>query len=292
VDPAKLESQLIELIRRSSTILPPDIVKALEDGYKREKAGTPAKGAMKAMLNSIKLSREGSLPICQDTGSLIFYFYYPDGEKILLVRKILESAVAKATDLNYLRPNSVDPISGFNPGNNLGPGALAVHYRPWNKKTWLVQMINKGGGCENVSAQMALPDTNLVAGRDLDGVYKAVMKMVYNAQGRGCAPGIACVGIGGTRDMGMALAKDQILRKLDDVNPDPELAKLEKKLYRDLNKLTIGPMGYGGKTTVLGVKIGKYQRHPATFYVSLAYMCWADRRCTMTISGNKASYEQ
>jgi len=292
VDPTKLESQLVELIRRASTVLPPDVVKAIEQGYKREQAGTPAKGAMKTILSSVKLSNQKSLPVCQDTGAHIWYVYYPDGEKLGPVRKAIEKAVAKATSLNYLRPNSVDSVTGENPGNNLGNGALAVHFRPWNKKSWTFDLMLKGGGCENVSGQMKLPDTNLGAGRDLDGVYKAVMKMIYDAQGRGCAPGVACIGIGGVRDSSMSLAKQQIYRKLEDVNPDSDLAKLEKKLYADINKLGIGPMGYGGKTTVLGVKIGKYHRHPATFYVSLAYMCWADRRCKMTLSGKKIKYDQ
>ncbi len=270
--------------------MPPDIEEALMTGFRREAKGSSAKGAFQAIMETIKLSREKSVPLCQDTGSLVWHIYYPDGSELLPVESSIKQATVIATRLNYLRPNSVDPVTGINPGNNLGNGVPSPHFHPWKKKSWEFNLMNKGGGCENVGAQYKLPDTRLGAGRDLDGVYKCVLDAVFQAQGRGCAPGIICVGIGGDRDTGIVIAKKQIFRKLDDTNPDPALAKLEKKLYRDCNKLGIGPMGYGGKTTVLGVKIGKYHRLPACFFVSIAYMCWSDRRAKMIIRGKKVHY--
>ena len=271
--------------------MPPDVEAAIRAGYRREDKGSPAKSAFKYMLDSVELSRRSSIALCQDTGSLVWNIYYPDGSEILPVTKEIEKAISIATEKSWLRPNAVDIVSGKNSGNNLGAGSPILHYHPWKKKTWEFNLLNKGGGCENCGAQYKLPDTKLGAGRDLDGVYKCVLDAIFQAQGRGCAPGIACVGIGGNRDSGMECAKNQIYRKLDDVNPVPELAKLEKKLYQDCNKLGIGPMGYGGKTTVLGVKIGTLHRLPACYFVSIAYMCWSDRRARLTISGKKAIIE-
>ncbi len=291
VNKAELEASLLELVRLTSTVLPPDVIKAIEAGFKREKAGSPAKGAFGTILESCILSKDGSLPVCQDTGALIWHVHYPDGEELLPVEKAIKKSIAKATKLSYLRPNAVDPVTGANSGTNLGNGAPSIHYHPWKKKFWEFRLMLKGGGCENVGATYKLPDGTLGADRDLDGVYKCVIDGIYKAQGRGCAPGVICVGVGGNRESGMAEAKEQAFRKLDDVNPDPLLSKLEKRLMRDANKLGIGPMGYGGKTTVLGVKAGKQHRLPACYFVSIAYMCWADRRAVMTIKGGKVKYQ-
>ena len=291
MDQKTLEKQLLELIRLASTDLPPDVGAALEAGFRREKAGSSAKTAFKTMLSSVELSRRESIPLCQDTGALVWHIHYPDGAELLPVEKSIERAIVKATEKSLLRPNAVDPVTGVNSGNNLGPGAPVLIFHPWKKKSWEFHLLMKGGGSENVGAQYRLPDSALKAGRDLDGVYKCVLDAVWRAQGKGCAPGVICVCIGGNRDTGMAEAKRQALRKLDDVNPDPELAKLEKKLLQDCNSLGIGPMGYGGATTVLGVKIGKLMRHPACFFVSISYLCWSARRCKMTLSSGRAKYE-
>jgi len=291
VDTKTLEKDLLELVRRTSTDLPPDVEAALKAGYRREQAGSPAKGAFKTILESVELSRGKNLPVCQDTGALVWHIHYPDGSELIPVEKAIRNAIEKATKNSFLRPNSVDPVTGENPGNNLGNRAPVLNFHPWKKKTWEFQLLLKGGGSENVGVQYKLPDSGLKAGRSLDGVYRCVLDSVFNAQGKGCAPGVICVGIGGNRDTGMSEAKVQALRKLDDTNPDPVLAKLEKKLYRDCNKLNIGPMGFGGKTTVLGVKIGKLHRLPACYFVSIAYVCWATRRAKMTISGKNVKFE-
>ncbi|MFH1749933.1 MAG: fumarate hydratase [bacterium] len=292
MDTRKLEELLLELIRRTSMDLPPDIENALKAGWRREKAGSPAKTTFKTMRSSARLSRSEGIPLCQDTGAQVWHIHYPDGAELIPVEYAIRRAVAQATMNSYLRPNAVDPVTGENSGTNLGDGSPIIYFHPWKKKSWEFKLLLKGGGSENCGAQYKLPDSFLgaEAGRDLDGVYRCVIYTVWRAQGKGCAPGIICVCIGGNRDTGMAEAKRQGFRKLDDKNPFPLLAKLEKKLYRDCNKLGIGPMGCGGKTTVLGVKIGRLHRLPACFFVSISYLCWSARRCTMTLRGNTVKY--
>ena len=142
----------------------------------------------------------------------------------------------------------------------------------------------KGGGCENVGAQYALPYTDLEAGRDWDGVRKVILDSVVKAQGQGCGPGVLGVCVGGDRCSGYTFSKEQLMRPLDDLNPVERLAKLEQDIVETSNKLGIGPMGFGGKTTILGCKIGTLNRLPASYFVSISYMCWAYRRRGFVLS--------
>jgi len=286
----ELKEAILELIRRASTDLPPDIEKALQEAYEREDEGTPAKSVFKTILENVKLARENSTPICQDTGSLIFYIDYPVGEAEKTYREAIEWAAAEATKKQYLRPNAVDPITGKNSGNNVGKNAPYIHFHQWDKDEVRIRLMLKGGGSENVGIQYKLPDSNLKAGRDLKGVKKVIIDAVVKAQGFGCAPGTIGVGIGGDRVTSYALSKEQFFRKLNERNPNPEIAKLEEELYKELNELGIGPMGFGGKTTVLGVHIDAQHRHPATYYVAISYMCWAYRRKAMTIKNGEVTY--
>ena len=144
----------------------------------------------------------------------------------------------------------------------------------------------KGGGCENVGAQYSLPHTELGAGRDLDGVRKVILDAVQKAQGKGCGPGVLGVCIGGDRGAGYVNSKEQLLRDLDDTNEHKDLKKLEKDIVETSNKLGIGPMGFGGKTTLLGCKVGVLNRLPASFFVSISYMCWAYRRRGFVLASN------
>jgi fumarate hydratase class I len=196
-----------------------------------------------------------------------------------------------ATERSYLRPNAVDSLTGKNSGDNTGIGFPTLHFNEWDEETIKVQLLLKGGGSENVGAQYKLPDGRLKAGRDLEGVRRVVLDAIYQAQGKGCAPGILGVTIGGDRGSGYVRAKQALLRRLDEPNLDPTLDAFERQLQSDLNRLQIGPMGFGGRTTVMGVKVAVQHRLPACYFVSVAYMCWACRRATLVVRGNQASYE-
>jgi len=275
----------VELIRRAATDLPRDVELALEEARDREAPGSAAEGALDTVLENVSIARENSTPICQDTGVPIFAVRHPRGVSTRRLQEQIETAVAKATERAYLRPNAVDPVTGRNSGNNLGDAYPTFHFQEWGDDHIEVDLLLKGGGCENVGAQYKLPHAPLKAGRDLDGVRKVVLDAVYQAQGKGCAPAVLGIAIGGDRGSGYVLAKEQLFRPLEDVNPVPELAELEERLLRECNELGIGPMGFGGKTSVFGVKIGAYHRLPACYFVSIAYMCWACRRARMTIRG-------
>jgi fumarate hydratase class I len=202
----------------------------------------------------------------------------PVGFDQITFTETAREAVKLATKKGYLRQNSVDSITGKNDGTNVGPGSPVVHFHQHRSPEVRVRLILKGGGCENVGAQYSLPNEKLKANRDLDGCRKAILDAVLQAQGKGCGPGILGVCIGGDRATGYEHSKEQLLRALDDTNPDAELNKLEKDIVETSNKLGIGPMGFGGKTTLLGAKIGVLNRLPASYFVSVSYMCWAYRR--------------
>jgi len=269
---------LLELIRRTSAELPDDVVQAVERGRRAEAAGTAGGYAMDIIAQNVGLARRKSQPLCQDTGTILFFVKAPVGFDQLAFASAAEAAVAEATATGYLRQNSVDPVTGKNSGNNLGPGSPSLHFHQHRGSGVEVRLLLKGGGCENVGAQFSLPDTRLGANRDLDGVRRAILEAVVQAQGKGCSPGILGVCIGGDRATGYLHSKEQLLRRLDDVNPDPQLAALESEIVASANALGIGPMGFGGSTTLLGCKVGALHRLPASFFVSVSYMCWAYRR--------------
>ncbi|HSG15292.1 MAG TPA: fumarate hydratase [Anaerolineae bacterium] len=278
-----LTDSLVELIRRTATDLPADMEKALSDAKETEAPGSAAEGALDAILNNVTLARQHSTPICQDTGTPIFEIFYPVGVSTRLLAQQIRQAAAEATDQAYLRPNAVDSLTGVNSGDNTGEDFPTMHFHEWENDAIRVELLLKGGGCENVSTQYKLPNGGLGAGRDLEGVRRVVLDAVHQAQGKGCAPGVLGVAIGGDRGSSYIKSKQQLLRPLDDNNPDKDLAGLEAQLYEDANELGIGPMGFGGKTTVLGVKVGAQHRLPASYFVSIAYMCWANRRASMDV---------
>lgn len=273
-----LLDSLIELIRRTSAELPDDVNAALVRSLEAEKKGTIAESALKIIERNIELAKRKSQPICQDTGSVIFYVDCPVGTDQITFEETAREAVKQATKKGYLRQNSVDSITGKNDGTNLGPGAPAIHFHQHRSPETEVRLVLKGGGCENVGAQYSLPIEKLHANRDLDGCRKVILDAVLQAQGKGCGPGILGVCIGGDRATGYEFSKQQFLRLLDDRNPDPQLDALEQDVLKTANELGIGPMGFGGKTTLLGVKICAANRVPASFFVSVSYMCWAYRR--------------
>ena len=282
---------LLELIRLTSTDLPPDVEAALHQARSREQPGSAAAGALDSILENVSLAREKSSPICQDTGTPLFYVHYPAGGSPRQLRGQIRQAVAAATKKAYLRPNAVDSLSGKNSGDNLGDEAFpTIHFEEIEGDDLTVELILKGGGCENVGAQVSLPDDRLNAGRDLEGVRRVVLDAVHRAQGQGCAPGILGVAIGGDRGSSFAASKEVLLRPLDDVHPQAELAEIEARLLQEGNQLGIGPMGFGGETTLLGVKATDLHRLPASFFVSVSYMCWAYRRRRMVVHGDDVSY--
>ena len=277
-----LTKHFIELVRRASTDLRSDVEQALRAARQREVQGSAAQGALDTILKNVELAREKSTPICQDTGTPIFYVYYPLGWSTLALKKQIQDAVAQATAQAYLRPNAVNSLTGKNSGNNQGDEFPSLHFHEWEQDYVQVDLMLKGGGCENVGAQYKLPNSKLGAGRNLEGVRRAVLDIVYQAQGKGCAPAVIGVAVGGDRGSSYTRSKIQFYRDLNDTNDNAELAALEERLTAEANSLGIGPMGFGGETTVLGVKISALHRLPASYFVTASYMCWADRRRALT----------
>src|SRR5262245_28390938 len=272
---------VLQLIVRTSTDLPPDVRAAMKPALGAEAAGTRSSQALTIIAQNIDLAVDNEGAICQDTGMPTFEVKTPVGADQIWMRGQIREAVAEATRRGKLRPNSVDSITGKNSGDNLGPGTPIIHFDQWERDEVEVRLILKGGGCENTNAQYALPVELPHLGRadrTLDGVRKCILHAVWNAQGKGCSPGAVGVCIGGDRTSGYSHAKEQLFRTLDDVNPDLRLAELESSIMATVNTLEIGTMGLGGKVTLIGCKVGALNRLPASFFVSVAYDCWAFRR--------------
>jgi fumarate hydratase class I len=281
-----LKANLLELIRRTSAELPDDVVQTIVHSAKQERQGSNAQYAMQIIQQNIDMAKLKSAPLCQDTGSILFFVKAPKAFDQLGFEKAARDAVAEATAKGYLRQNSVDSLTGKNTGNNLGPGSPSIHFHQHRSSRVDVRLILKGGGCENVGAQYSLPEVRLSANRDLDGVRKVILDAVIQAQGKGCGPGILGVCVGGDRATSYLHSKEQFLRTMEDVNPDRTLAALEQDIVASANKLGIGPMGFGGATTLLGCKIGVLNRLPASYFVSVSYMCWAYRRQGFILSSS------
>jgi fumarate hydratase, class I len=287
-----LTQEIIELLHFTSTNLPTDVEKVLREAQEKEEPGSAARSAMDTILANVEMTRRNSTPICQDTGTPIFFVQYPEGWSPRKLREQIKAAVAEATQRNYLRPNAVNSLNGKNTGNNLGDEYFpTIHFEETDGDALTIELILKGGGCENVGAQYSLPDDRLKAGRDLEGVRRVVLDAVCRAQGEGCAPGFLGVAIGGDRGTGYVASKQVLLRKVDDVNANASLAALEDRITREANTLGIGPMGFGGKTTVLGTKISSMYRLPASFFVTVSYMCWAYRRRKMIVKDDQVTYQ-
>lgn len=291
---SKWESSILELIRRTSSSLPEDVRQVLELNRALEQSGSNAELALDLVSRNIQLAKARSMPICQDTGTIGFYISTPVGFDQLLLEEACNTAVSKATAIGFLRQNSVDSIDGHNSGNNLGAGSPSIHFHQHRKDHVEIKLILKGGGCENMSAQYSLPAQ--IQGhrcdRDLEGVRRAILDAIFQAQGKGCGPGFIGVCVGGDRAASYDFAKQQLLRTVDDINTDPQLRELEALILAEANNLDIGPMGFGGKLTIGGCKIGKLNRLPASYFVSVSYMCWAYRRrgVCLDLEGNPAEW--
>ncbi|RDU36075.1 fumarate hydratase [Neobacillus piezotolerans] len=282
----KFQESMYKLIVETSTKLPKDVRRAIKGAAERENAGTRSAMSLATITNNIKMADEQVSPICQDTGLPTFKIKTPVGANQIQMKAAIQNAIALATKDGKLRPNSVDSLTGENSGDNLGGGTPVIKFEQWEKDYIDVRLILKGGGCENKNIQYSLPcelEGLGRAGRDLDGIRKCIMHSVYQAQGQGCSAGFIGVGIGGDRSSGYDLAKEQLFRSNDDVNPNEDLRKLEEYVMDNANKLGIGTMGFGGETTLLGCKIGVMNRIPASFFVSVAYNCWAFRRLGVNV---------
>jgi fumarate hydratase class I len=276
-----LGEAMYEAICAASTALPADVEAALKRALDVE-TDDGCRSALRFILDNVALARAQRTPICQDTGYPAFLVDLPAAWDKRKVHELLLAALRQATADAVMRPNSIHALTGKNSGDNTGILCPAVHFEENDGQALTLRVLLKGGGSENVSTQYRLPHAPLRAGRDLKGVEKVALDGIFQAQGFGCAPGIIGVAIGGDRAQSYALAKQQLLRPLSDVNPDPKLAELESRLLDKANALGIGAMGFGGRTTVLGVKAAAAHRHPACFFVTIAYGCWALRRKTLS----------
>jgi fumarate hydratase, class I len=272
---------VLQLIVKTSTDLPPDVRAAMRGAFGQEEPGSRSSQALAIIGQNIDQAATGEGAICQDTGMPTFEIKTPVGANQIWMKQQIKAGIAEATKRGKLRPNSVDSITGENSGDNLGPGTPVMHFEQWERDAIEVKLLLKGGGCENMNIQYSVP-TELPhlgrADRTLEGVRKCILHAVWQAQGKGCGPGAIGVCVGGDRTSGYVGAKQQLFRTLDDVNRDERLAALEADIMRTVNTLGIGTMGFGGRTSLIGCKVGVLNRLPASFFVSVAYDCWAFRR--------------
>ncbi len=287
----KWQKTVFDLIVNTSTAIPPDVTKALKDAAGREDPDANAASMLGKMQNNIALANDKVAPVCQDTGTLLFWVHAPPGVPQYPVRRAIRRAITQATEEGYLRRNCIDPVSGKNAEDNVGPGNPVIEWveRP-DADICNIALIMKGGGSENVSVQYSLPEKSLGAERNFEGVRRCVLDAVWQAQGKGCAPGVLSVVVGGDRATGYKESKRLFLRKLGTANEDPLLQNMEMRIYQDANRLGIGPMGLGGKTTVLDVFAESLHRVPASYFVTIGYMCWAFRRRSISVSSEGELY--
>ena len=277
------EKSIFNLISKTSTELPMDVKDAIQNAYKAEKDNSLTKSILKTIIENTNLAEKNDSPICQDTGFPCFYVKSPeDSIDKSEVEKSIKRAIELTTSKGILRANAVNPVTEKNSGNNLGKDWPQIYFETGND--FEIALILKGGGSENVSAQYALPDDKIKANRDLSGIKRAILDAVFQAQGKGCAPGFLGVCIGGDRALGFANAKKQFLRNVNDAHPENEIADLENDIVESANKLNIGPMGLGGTPTIFSCKIDYTFRHVASFYVTVSYMCWAFRRRVVSLN--------
>lgn len=290
----QFQESIYQLIVETSTNLPGDVRKVINQARELEDQGTRAALSLSTIADNIIMAENNVSPICQDTGMLTFNIHVPVGANQIIMKKQIIEAVKQATKDGKLRENSVDSLTGANSGDNVGPGTPVIHFEQWEKDTIDVRLILKGGGCENKNIQYSLPaelEGIGKAGRDLDGIRKCILHAVYQAQGQGCGAGFIGVGVGGDRTTGYELAKHQLFRHVEDINPNAELSNLEDYIMGNANKLGIGTMGFGGQVTLLGCKIGVINRLPASYFVSVAYNCWAYRRQGVVLDGESGSIQ-
>ena len=276
-----IEDTVVKLLQLAAVQLPPDVKVAIKRAY-REETNETGKIQLETIVKNIELAEKANTPICQDTGVIIFYVKVGTQAKGLdKIETALINATRRATKEGYLRPNAVDPFTQKNTGDNTGRFIPYINWEITKGDTVEITAFPKGGGSENVCTLGMLTPSEGV-----NGLKKFVVDSVIKAGAMPCPPTILGVAVGGSADIVMRLAKAALLRPLDQPNPIPELAQLEKELYEAANSTGIGPMGLGGKFTVLGVKVDYAHRHPAAYPVAVAFQCWAARRATARIHPN------
>ncbi len=274
----KLRDGIVELYRKVATSLPPDVEEALRNSLALEKEDSPANSSLSVILENVRVARDTARPICQDTGVPVFFVKVPMGLSQLELKETILEATRSATVKVPLRPNAVDSVTELNSGDNTGTGFPVIYFEETRGNTLTIDLMLKGGGSENAGQLYKLPSEELDAGRDMEGVRRCVLDAVQKAQGRACPPYVIGVGVGAAKDQVTRLSKEQLIRKLGDVNKFESLAALESRLTAEINELGIGPQGLGGRNTVMAVKIGANHRHPASYFVDVSVSCWATRR--------------
>ena len=276
-----IKSTAIELLRLASIYLPNDVKESLKSAYNAERDEV-ARMQLKAILNNISLAEEKNIPLCQDTGLHVFYADL-GSVQVEDFEDSINEAVSEATKTIPLRPNAVYPFSRKNSGTNLGQHVPYINYKISDQPFVEITVMPKGAGSENMSSLAMLTPT-----QGISGVKEFILNCVMKAGGNPCPPNILGIGVGGSSDIAMKIAKEALLRPLNDRNSDPEIAELETDILEAVNKLGIGPMGLGGDSTLLGVKVELAHCHTATLPVALNYQCWAARRASARIyeSGN------
>ena len=276
-----VENVAFNILKQAVIYLPEDVKQALKKAYAEETSET-GKTQLKAILDNIELAEKYQAPVCQDTGTIIFYVKAGAKAKDLdKIEEALTSATRRATKEVPLRPNSVDPFTQKNSGDNTGRYIPFLHWEIVPGDSLELTVMTKGGGSENVCVTGML-----VPGEGIKGLKKFVVDAVISAGAKPCPPNILGVAIGGGADIAMKLAKKTLLKPLNEPNQDPEIAKLEKEIFEAANMTGIGPMGLGGKTTVLGVHVDYAFRHPASFPAAVAFNCWAARRASARINAD------
>jgi fumarate hydratase subunit alpha len=268
---------IVEVIRKAETVLPEDVVHALEEACARESG--LARTQLEAILKTIALAKTSKRPMCQDTGVQTFFVQVglasPFADRI---QSLITRGVQRATKEVPLRPNTVDPFTGVNHQDNTGD---YVPYITWDVglgSDIVLTAFPKGGGSENMSKLGMLKP-----GVGLQGVKEFVVEEMKKAGGNPCPPTVVGVGIGGGADLALKLGKKALLRPVGQRHSEKVIAAMEEELLQRINQSGIGPMGLGGKTTVLDVHIEKAHRHPACLPVGLVVQCWADRRARMIL---------
>jgi len=298
----KLRDGIIELYKKVATSIPSDVEEALKNAYSNETSHL-AKESLNIILQNIKIARTELRPICQDTGFPVFYAKVPKGLSHKIIKEVIIDATQIATKKIPLRPNAVDTVSEQNTGDNVGEHFPLIYMEETEEQSLTVDLMLKGGGCENLGQIYKLPTTlniesysviakekvlalnaernnaiMVIAERDFNGMRKCILDAVFNAQGKGCPPYAIGVAIGGAKDQTAFLSKKQLMRRISDAHRNDVIADLERTILNDINNLGIGTAGLGGITTAIGVKIATAHRHPASYFVDVSFSCWANRR--------------